>query len=98
MIRGTTPENTFKLPFTLDEVSSLYITYSQEGKVVLEKEISDITIDGNTLNVKLTQEDTLSFSKGALNIQIRFKTLQGNAMASRVINTHVDTILKEGVI
>ena len=98
MTRGTTPENTFKLPFELDEVSSLYITYSQAGKVIVEKDINNVTIDGDTLTVKLTQIDTLSFSKGALNIQIRFKTLEWNAMTSSIINTYVDTILKEEVI
>ena len=98
MVRGTTPENIFKLPFILDDVKSLYVTYSQGNTVVLDKAIDDVIIDGNTITVKLTQEDTLKFSNAQVNIQIRFKTNQGKAMASNIISTYVNNVLKDGVI
>ena len=98
MVRGTTPENIFKLPFILDDVKSLYVTYSQGDTVVLDKAIDDVIIDGNTITVRLTQEDTLKFSNAQVNIQIRFKTNQGKAMASNIISTYVNNVLKDGVI
>lgn len=98
MVRGTTPENIFKLPFILDDVKSLYVTYSQGDTVVLDKAIDDVIIDGNTITVRLTQEDTLKFSNAQVNIQIRFKTNQEKAMASNIISTYVNNVLKDGVI
>jgi hypothetical protein len=99
MIRGTTPTLSFKLPFEISLLEVLYISMSQNGNVVIEKEISDCSIDGNTLAIKLTQEDTLKFLYGSnVKIQIRAKTKEGEAIASNIITTSVENILKNGVI
>lgn len=103
MRRGTTATNIFKLPFhmELSDISAVYVTYSQDSKVVVEKALDDISIstdDNIMLTVSLTQEDTLKFSSEKVKIQIRLKTIAGTAMASNIITTYVDEILKEGVI
>lgn len=85
----------------ISDISALYITYSQGEKVIVDKSIQDITISAEKtliVSLKLTQEDTLKFIKGNVEIQIRLKTKGGEALASKPINTYVDKILKDGVI
>ena len=98
MRRGTTPTNTFDVDVDLRQASVIYITYSHLGKTVVEKEINDITIEENTLTVELTQEETLAFPKGEIEIQIRAWFPEGLAIASNIIKTTASRILKEGVI
>ena len=42
MIPGTTPTHIFRIPLLAADVAELRITYSQGGKVVLQKELKDI--------------------------------------------------------
>ena len=43
--RGTTPYHSFVLPLTTEEISEVYITYLQNGEVILDKSIgNDIEI------------------------------------------------------
>lgn len=44
IIRGTTPYHNFTLPLAADEVQSIYATYFQENKKVLEKGTSEFEI------------------------------------------------------
>lgn len=43
LYRGTTPYHSFTLPLSKDEIAELYVTYWQNGEVVLEKSLSDVT-------------------------------------------------------
>ena len=86
MIRGTTPTHTFALPFDSSVISALRIIYAQGGEVIVTKTLEDVTVDGNDVSVKLTQEDTLSFdSEKAVEIQIRILTPSNDAIASNTI-------------
>ena len=96
--RGTTPGNTFEVPIDLTTAEVLYITYSQYGNVVFEIELPDITVSATKLIVKLTQEQTLALQKGQVSIQIRGRYPNGTAVASDIINTTTEEILKDGVI
>lgn len=102
MYRGTTPTNIFNVDVDLTEATEIYITYAQRGKpvpaTVLEKSRSDLTVTDTQLTVKLTQEDTLKFVSGEVSIQIRAKFSDGTAIASNIIKTTADIILKEGAI
>lgn len=98
MRRGTTPTLLFTLPEAIS-MAGLYITFSQSGNPVLEKTLEDVTIDGATLTLPLSQEDTLKFKESAgMQIQLRILTLKGEALASEYIQCPVGGILKEGVI
>lgn len=69
MQRGTTQTLTFTLPEEID-IAELYITFNQNKGTVLEKSKSDASIDGKTIAVSLSQEDTLKFDdKAGLKIQ-----------------------------
>lgn len=101
MRRGTTPINTFTLDLDLSE-ATVFITYAQRGRVAIEKTGSDLTFDGSgeayTITVTLTQEDTLALAPEKVNIQIRAVYADGSAIASNIVTTTAEAILKDGVI
>ncbi len=101
MIRGTTPTLEFTLPFDTSSIEEMYITMSQNDKVVLEKAMADCSCSGKAITLNLTQEDTLKLEQkpdAQAEIQIRIRTKEGEALASDIIRVYVGRILKEGVI
>ena len=76
----------------------MYVTYQQNGETVLEKTLEDVTVTETAITIALTQEETLAFSNGMVQIQIRAKFLDGAALASNILATSVEKILKDGVI
>ena len=107
MTRGTTPTHTFTLPDNLKTatISALYITYAQRGTTVLEKTLSDVTINGGVIICTLTQAETLKFEVldqhcgcDKVAIQVRLKTSDGTAMASDIMRIPVMDVLKDGEI
>ena len=82
---GTTPKHTFTFPFETDLIQELKITYSQNKKIILEKYLDDFVIDGNTLSVTLTQEETFLFA-GDVNVELqaRVLTMGGDALSSDI--------------
>ena len=69
--RGSTPTNTFNVNIDLTD-ATVYVTYSQKGQVILEKTNANMTINSDSIVVELTQEDTLKFSTGDVEVQIRY--------------------------
>ncbi len=98
MFRGTTPNNIFEVDIDCTDAEEIYITYSQFQQVIIEKTIEDVTVTAETITVLLTQEDTLLFRPGEVEIQIRVKYPDGKAMACDIIKTTAKRVLKEGVI
>lgn len=98
MRRGSTPTNTFDVDIDLRQ-ATVYVSYEQDGRVVVEKTGSDLTVEENKITVKLSQEDTLAFKAGMVYIQIRYVfPFTGDADASNIIRTSAERILKDGVI
>lgn len=111
MYRGTTPTNTFRATVDLSEAEVVYITYGQRGNPVIEKTKADITFEPPqeeqgtrseptvyTFTVQLTQEETLRFVDSDVYIQIRARFPGETAIASKIIKTSVEMVLKDGVI
>lgn len=99
MIRGTTPTLSFKLPFSVDAVANGYVTFAQSGEVIIDKALADCDCGTDTLTVKLTQDDTLKLQAGVtVEMQIRVKTTDGDALASQIMKVSAERILKDGVI
>ena len=96
--RGTTPKIIFTLPFPASTLSSVYITFSQGRAETLVKHGDQIVAEGNTLTVRLTQDETLRFVDRQVEIQIRAIDMDGNAIASGIVTADVARILKNGVI
>lgn len=82
---GTTPTHTFTLPPDIASVvAKVRVIYAQCDKVVLTKDITNIS--GDNVVVKLTQEDTLKFHRRkTVQIQLRALTNNGDALTSDVI-------------
>lgn len=98
MHRGTTPIHIFRTDVDLTNASVLFITYKQNGKIILEKSIDEVTIQKEVVTVYLSQKETLLFNEGTVTIQIRAKFPDESTIASNLIRTSAYEILKEGEI
>lgn len=97
MIRGTTPVIILNLPMEM-QFDTLYVTFQQNRKTVFEKTLSDVLLKNNQIVISLTQTDTLSLdSKEVVSIQLRGK-IGEKVYASKIIQTLVSDILKDGEI
>lgn len=89
MRRATTPTHTFSLPEDVpaDSLGKALLTYSQNGKTILEKNLSDLNIDSenNALYYELTQAETNLFAPGKALFQLRAKTNSGAVLESQMI-------------
>lgn len=98
MKRGTTPTNTFKTNIDLTG-ATVFLTYSQRGRVVFEKTGDDLEITAEAIVTRLTQKDTLGFDAlQKVSIQIRYVFPDGTAGASNIMTVTVGEILKDGEI
>lgn len=70
VMKGTTPTFTLTLPEDIDlnAADNVYVTlsYMNSGREIFTKESEDLVIDGNVIDVFLTQEETLSFPSAAM--------------------------------
>lgn len=98
MYRGTTPTNVFRTDVDLENASVLFVSYKQNGKVVLEKSLEDVSVKKTFVTVNLTQKETLLFQDGIVTIQIRAKFPDNTAIASNLIRTTAEEIVKDGEI
>lgn len=99
MIRLTTPTHTFTLPFSTSTISSLIATYQQNGATVIEKELEDVTLDGNKVIITLTQEETKKFEacRPAF-VQLRIKNTSDAVLASNIVTLDVQPVLNSEVM
>ena len=83
MIRGTTPTHNFDIPFDTSMVKEVKVIYAQNDVVILEKRTEDCQLNGNTISVTLTQEDTFKFDcKKHVEIQVRILANNGEVFSS----------------
>ena len=84
MIRGTTPELVFELPYDASSVKDLRITFEQRC-FKLVKKLADVAVEGHTIKVKLTQKETLKFKAGeAIKWDIKVIFIDGNVVPSDI--------------
>lgn len=103
MYRGTTPTISFKIKTDIDlnDVAECWITFkSKIGPKEKTFNISDLIInaENKTIAVAMTQEETLFFNTGTIDIQIRLRTADGLAYASDIKEIRMNKILKDGQI
>ena len=97
--RGTTHSFEFDMETDLSEVSVMWVTIAQNGIERVTKETEDIEIEGQTIKVNLTQEDTLALKPNRpAKIQIRILLNDGTAEITETIEREVHDCLKDGVI
>lgn len=99
MYRGTTPTITFTLPFNGTQMTALNLCFAQQGEIILEKALADCEARGNTLQVGLTEQETLLFDaqKGMVEMQLRIGC-DDVRMASNIMRIPVERILKDGCL
>ena len=99
MIRGTTPTHTFTLPIDTKLLTSIKITYAQDDRVIFSKNTEDCRLEGNTVKVTLTQEETFKFEADKhVQIQVRVLTNTGDLVSSSVMCVTVGKCLDGEVI
>ena len=96
--RGTTALHEFYTELPTDGLTALYITYVQNDEVIVEKQLSDATLEEGKISVTLSQADTLAFVAGKARCQIRVKYINDSAFATDEVGCIVMEILKEGEI
>ena len=67
IIRGSKKEQSFNLPFPIDIPKYIRISYKQNGNLILEKTLNDVTIssfDNSLIYYSLSEQETLKFSAG----------------------------------
>ena len=98
MRRGTTPTHTFNCSIDATQFTKLNIAYAQNNSIVLEKGLEDCTINGNSIVVKLTEEESLKFKHGtAVEIQIR-AGIGEERIVSPIMSTTVDRLIRDGAL
>lgn len=103
--RGTTPTYRLILQDTtidLAEANDVYVTFA-DGKYnkIIEKTGADLYIDGNVVEIFLTQEETLKLPAGELLVQINWTYQEGTTTkraASQIVRTTSARNLKNEVI
>ena len=99
MRKGTTPTHTFVLPFSVDMIAAARIVYAQNGAVLFVKTGDDLTMEGNKIETKLTQAETMvCHGDGYIEIQLRVRTTDGEVMASDIERVYVGRCLGDEVL
>ena len=114
MIRGTTPTNTFTLPFDPPEGAEYRIVYAQgedyKEKTLFELTTERCTVKGRAISVKLKQAEKLLFdstpyyhsgghSPLPVKIQVGVETPGGDVVWSFIVVTTVERCLRrDGVV
>lgn len=99
MYRGTTPTLIFTIPFDCTQITALNLCFVQQGEIVLEKDLESCRLEKDSLQVSLTEQETLLFDakKGMVEMQLRIGC--GDArMASNIMQASVERILKDGCL
>ena len=99
MMRGTTPTLVFSLPFDTELINKLYLTFSQNDKEILTVTEKVCDLHDTTVEVTLTQAETLLFEPNVLTeAQFRIITTTNIVTGSYPMRIAIQRILKDGEI
>lgn len=98
MTRGTTPTLEFSIPYAASDIKNGYVTFSQHRRPVFEVGLEAMQLQDGKLTVTLTQRQTLSLEPDDVVVQIRLLLEGDQAVASQLMEVHVQDVLKDGVI
>jgi hypothetical protein len=100
MVRGTTPTFTFTLPDTVDltTANNVYVTFAQRNGSTLTMSGDDITVSAQTVDVYLSQEQSLMFAKGNITAQINWTYADGQRACTNIVQIPVDANLLQEVL
>lgn len=103
MFKGTTPsltltfDNTFGLDFL--DATSVVVTFATDyQKVLFEKSDDELILNGRTITINFTQEETLSFAPGKMLVQMNALLSDGSRICSDIGTICWNTNLKNEVM
>ena len=99
MVQATTPTFILTLPDTVDlsQAANIYVSLRQKNALI-EKTGDDLTVDGQTVSVYLSQAETLQLVSGAAQIQLNWTYANGSRACSNIVSVQVtENLLKEVV-
>lgn len=93
--KGTTPIFTFKLCFGTDllDIENTHIVFTS-GNAKVDKSGDELQIKDAFIACELTQEETMSFNGGQVNIQILATLKNGQKPASEIVAIAVSETLR----
>jgi len=99
MFRGNTETFKFVLPFYASEITKLDIAFTQDGTIIVNKGLSDCTLEGKNVKVTLSEAETLLFDSNKRVAQVQLRVGIGTTrMASQIITFNIGPILKNGAL
>lgn len=93
MYQATTPHFTFTLGIDTAEISEMRLTFYQSNTIILTLTEDDVTMQGNNVDVVLTQEQSLLFIPGQMFVQFRVKLTDDTVEASNYVTINVNRSL-----
>lgn len=99
IIRGTTPTFTLTVSDAVDlsTAQGVYATFRQ-GADVITKSGDDIVVSAHSVDVYLTQAETLLFETGTVDIQLNWTFANGERAASTISSVAWDENLLRRVV
>lgn len=101
MRRGSTSATTLTVPESLDltAAKAVYVTFAQ-GSKLLTKKTGDpgMEIEAHVCRVRMTQQETLDFAVGPVEIQLRWLMPDGTADGTEVAKVYNKGVLLPEVI
>ena len=100
MYRGTSPTITVDTDTDLTRAQYVVVTIEDfnGNEVSVDSQSGNLSITPTAVMAKFTQEQTLALTKGKIQMQIRAVDKSGNAIASNIMTSKLDDVLKDGVI
>ena len=80
MYRGTTPTYTFTMPRGVDltQASAVFVTFARKDESIIMTKTGDaLDVSESTVEVYLTQEETLAFPNGTVQVQLNWIYQEG---------------------
>ena len=98
VVRGDTCSWVFK-GIDTSKIEQLIIDFTQGGKIIHEKNLSDCEIVDNSIYTRLSQEETLALEPNKdMHIKLRFKLGDSDISSSQTINEYVEDTYNETII
>ena len=97
IIRGGTKEHSFRIPFDIALAKKLRISYKQEGRLILEKNLKDVNLLGDDLiYYELSEKDTLKFKADIIvTVQMRVELEGKRVITSEIFPVEVVDIIDD---
>lgn len=102
LCRGTTPVVTIQIEdedYDMTQIDECHVAIQNNSgrnlKIFTDCDLDDVN---KTISFMLSQEDTLNYEKGYIDLQVRVRYKDGTADASDIFTGTMKQILEEGVI